>query len=147
MTVIKDAGPASFGERWAADAGYASLIFDYRYLGDSEGQPRNLVSLDAQLEDYKSVLRYARQNSDIFRNDKIVVMASAVGSGRHKPCRSYGHCPLLDAYTTLMALPFNPRLVFWAMVDSLKGKLGLEPVFIRSIGHPQEFSSMPKRTT
>ncbi|KAJ8699255.1 hypothetical protein PTI98_002387 [Pleurotus ostreatus] len=78
MTVIKDAGLASFGERWASDAGYASLIFDYQFFGDSGGEPRNFVSLEKQLEGYKSVLKWARQHPDLFRNDNIIVMGSAL---------------------------------------------------------------------
>ena len=77
MTLIKDAGLGVFGERWASDAGYASLIFDYRYFGKSGGEPRNLVDLKCQLDDYKSVLTWARQQATLFRNDKIVVMGSA----------------------------------------------------------------------
>lgn len=78
MTVIKDAGYAAFGERWAEEAGFASLIFDYRYFGDSGGEPRNLVSLDKQIEDYRSVIKWARQRPEEFLNDKVVVMGSAM---------------------------------------------------------------------
>lgn len=37
-------------------------------------------------------------------------------------------------------MPFNPRLFFWVLVDAIKGKLGLSPVFIQAIGRPGEFS-------
>lgn len=78
MTLVKDAGLAVFGERWASDAGYASLIFDYRCFGESGGEPRNLVDLERQLEDYRSVITWARRHVELFRNDKIVVMGSAI---------------------------------------------------------------------
>lgn len=78
LSVIKAAGLQAFGQRWATDAGYASLIFDYRCFGDSDGQPRNLVSLDKQLQDYRSVINWARQRPDIFMNNKIVAMGSAL---------------------------------------------------------------------
>ncbi|KAJ7621280.1 hypothetical protein FB45DRAFT_1032536 [Roridomyces roridus] len=45
LTVIKDAGLLAFGERWAAEGRYASIIFDYRFFGGSGGTPRNFVSL------------------------------------------------------------------------------------------------------
>lgn len=77
MTVIKEAGLGVFGEIWAKEAGFASLIFDYRFFGKSDGYPRNLVVYSKQLEDYKSVLQWARQRPEEFINDKIVVMGSA----------------------------------------------------------------------
>jgi hypothetical protein len=33
------------------------LIFDYRGFGESEGTPRNVVDLNAQLDDYRSVIQ------------------------------------------------------------------------------------------
>ena len=50
MTLVKEAGFAVFGERWAKEAGYASLILDYRGFGDSEGLPRNFASLEKQYQ-------------------------------------------------------------------------------------------------
>lgn len=78
MTLVKDAGLAVFGERWASEAGYASLIFDYRCFGESGGEPRNLVDLQRQLEDYRSVIAWARRHAELFRNERIVVMGSAI---------------------------------------------------------------------
>lgn len=40
----------AFAERFVAE-GYACLVFDYRYFGDSEGQPRQLLDIKSQLED------------------------------------------------------------------------------------------------
>ncbi len=34
----------AFAERFVAE-GYACLVFDYRYFGDSEGQPRQLLDI------------------------------------------------------------------------------------------------------
>lgn len=104
MTVIKDAGLAAFGERWASEAAFASLIFDYRFFGDSDGHPRNLVSLDKQLQDYRSVIAWARQRPEIFKNDRIVVMASALSGITVSQLAiedaalagMMAHCPMLD---------------------------------------------------
>jgi pimeloyl-ACP methyl ester carboxylesterase len=43
-------------------------------------------------------------------------------------------------YETVISLGFNPRLLFWAAIDIIKGKLGLSPVFIRAVGRPSEFA-------
>lgn len=166
MTVVKEAGLATFGQRWATEAGYASLIFDYRGFGDSDGEPRNLVSLHKQLEDYRSVVQWARQRPELFLNNKIVVMGSALsglavanlvledsglaGGMAHSPMldgklsafyrRAANNFALSQGYATLNSLEFNPRLIFWALVDTIKSKLGLSPVFVRAVAPPGEFA-------
>ena len=71
---------AVFGEHWASEAGYAALVLDYRGFGESDGEPRNLVSLKKQKEDYEAVLKWARHQPETFRMDKIVLMGSALSS-------------------------------------------------------------------
>ena len=104
MTLVKQAGLDVFGTRWANDAGYASLILDYRGFGESDGLPRNMVVLKKQLEDYRSVIEWARARPELFQADKIVVMGSAL-SGLlvsdlviHDPNLLGGmaHAPMLD---------------------------------------------------
>lgn len=96
---------ADFGEAWADRAGYASLILDYRGFGDSEGEPRNIVSLlKAQREDYEAVIAWAKAQPDVFAGDKIVVMGSALSGlvvarlvcERKDLAGGMAHCPLLD---------------------------------------------------
>ncbi|PFH50116.1 hypothetical protein AMATHDRAFT_145872 [Amanita thiersii Skay4041] len=148
MTVIKEAGLSTFGEEWASKAGFASLIFDYRGFGSSGGEPRDLVDLEKQYQDYQSVIQWARGRPELFRLDKIVVVGTAVGGltaarlvlEDPSLAGGIGQSPMLDGYTTLMALPFNPRLVFLAMVDTIMSKLGLSPLFIKAVGHPNEFA-------
>ncbi|KAJ6517531.1 alpha/beta-hydrolase [Mycena vitilis] len=161
MTVIKDAGLAAFGRRWAVDAQYASLILDYRGFGASDGKPRDFVSLVKQREDYEAVIAWARQRPELFLNNKIVLMGSALSGlvvsqlalDDHGLAGVMAHSPTLDGYDTLMAAGFNPRLVFWAIVDKIKRKLGLAPVFLRAVGHPGQLalltspSSYPGFTT
>lgn len=107
MTLVKSAGLAVFAERWARDAGYAgyaSLVLDYRGFGPSGGLPRNLVSLDKELEDFAAVVRWARSRPDLFRADKIVLMGSAIGAlpvaelmlRDAKLAGAMAHSPLLD---------------------------------------------------
>ena len=44
-----------FAKRFA-QAGYAVVLFDYRYWGGSTGQPRELISLGRQLDDWRAVI-------------------------------------------------------------------------------------------
>nr|WP_092527975.1 alpha/beta fold hydrolase [Amycolatopsis arida] len=49
----------AFAERFSR-AGLAVLVFDYRHLGTSEGQPRGLIDIDRQRDDYRAAVTYAR---------------------------------------------------------------------------------------
>ncbi|RYI99201.1 MAG: alpha/beta hydrolase, partial [Actinomycetales bacterium] len=50
----------AYAERFAA-AGYVVLVFDYRGFGDSEGEPRQLMSIRRQHEDWRAAITYARE--------------------------------------------------------------------------------------
>lgn len=54
----------SFGLEWYArrfaDAGCVVLVFDYRHFGRSDGEPRQLVDVHRQLEDWRAAIGYAR---------------------------------------------------------------------------------------
>ena len=45
----------TFAERFAA-AGYSCLVFDYRHFGDSDGAPRQLLSIRRQLDDWAAAI-------------------------------------------------------------------------------------------
>ncbi|KDR70438.1 hypothetical protein GALMADRAFT_282207 [Galerina marginata CBS 339.88] len=147
LTATKEAGMASFGERWAIDAGFASVIFDYRYFGKSGGEPRNLVDFDKQLEDFRSVVEWVRRQ-DIFLDTKIVVMGSAIAAlnatrlALEDPAIAgvMVHSPVLDGFATVLAAGFNPWLIFWAIVDKIRSILGLSPLLIRAVGKGNEFA-------
>src|SRR6202451_4791442 len=49
----------AYAERFSA-AGYACLVFDYRNFGDSEGQPRQLLDVRMQLDDWAAAGAHAR---------------------------------------------------------------------------------------
>lgn len=55
---------APYAERLAA-AGYAAFSFDFRHTGDSEGEPRNLVSPARQRTDWEAALAGLRGRGDV----------------------------------------------------------------------------------
>ncbi|ELB86205.1 hypothetical protein Rwratislav_46190, partial [Rhodococcus wratislaviensis IFP 2016] len=54
----------AFAERFAA-AGVTALVFDYRYFGASKGEPRQLLDIDSQLDDWDSAVAFVRSRPDI----------------------------------------------------------------------------------
>ena len=52
---VKEARLDAYAERFA-DAGYAALVFDYRYFGESGGEPRLLIDIGRQHEDWRAAI-------------------------------------------------------------------------------------------
>lgn len=62
-------------------AGFAAFIFDYRHLGKSEGEPRQIINLKKQRTDLRNALRWVRNHTDIDKS-KIALWGTSLG-GSH----------------------------------------------------------------
>lgn len=56
---LKEGRLDAFAERFAA-AGMAALVFDYRHFGTSTGEPRGLMHMDRQHDDWQAAVAHAR---------------------------------------------------------------------------------------
>lgn len=59
FSLTRHDGLPSFAERFA-DTGIATLTFDFRHLGDSDGEPRQLVDYQRQRADLAAAIDFAR---------------------------------------------------------------------------------------
>lgn len=59
LGAVKEARLTAFAERFAA-AGLACLAFDYRHFGESGGEPRQLVDIRRQQDDWRAAIAFAR---------------------------------------------------------------------------------------
>jgi uncharacterized protein len=75
-----DSGLLPFAERFAA-AGLDALAFDYRHFGLSDGEPRQLVSVKRQLEDWAAAVAFARLLPEV--DPQRVVLWGSSYSGGH----------------------------------------------------------------
>lgn len=64
ITAVKEQHLAHYAERFAAD-GYSVLVFDYRYLGGSDGEPRGHVVPHLQHEDIRAALGFVTQLREV----------------------------------------------------------------------------------
>jgi uncharacterized protein len=55
---VRDQRLDAYAERFA-QAGLAALVFDYRHFGDSDGEPRQLLDIRRQLDDWRAAIAYA----------------------------------------------------------------------------------------
>ena len=78
-----DSGLLPYAERFAA-AGLDALAFDYRHFGASDGEPRQLLSIPRQLEDYAAAIAFARSLAGV-DPERIVVWGSSYSGGHVVP--------------------------------------------------------------
>ena len=75
----RDASLAPYAQRFAA-AGMQVLLFDYRHFGASDGEPRQLVSVRRQLQDYAAAVGFARTLPGVDPN-RIAVWGTSFAGG------------------------------------------------------------------
>ena len=82
LGAVKEMRLDAFAERFQV-AGYACLVFDYRHFGASTGEPRQLLDIGRQLEDWQAALAYVRSREDL-DSARIVVWGRPSAAGT--PC-------------------------------------------------------------
>ena len=142
----RDMGLERYAVRYLA-AGYAVLIFDYRYFGASGGQPRQLIWFPYQLEDRQAAINYARSLKEIDAS-RIALWGTSASGGhvivsaakdRNIACVS-AQCPGLDGRASAMMAfkkqGLNFRLIVHAQRDLVRSWLGLSPHKIPIVAKP-----------
>lgn len=76
---VYDQGLASYAERFAA-AGFAALAFDYRYFGESGGEPRSLMLAGRQRDDWRAAIALARSLEHVDAS-RIALWGYSLGGG------------------------------------------------------------------
>ena len=124
-------------------------MFDYRHFGDSTGEPRQLLDIARQLDDYRAVVSWAR-DLDGVDPDRIVlwgtsysgghVLTIAAGDARIAAVIAQG--PYADSIATMkcVALGNMARFVVEALRDRLGAWLGRAPRLVPAIGAPGTFA-------
>ena len=141
---VKEARLDAFAERFA-DAGMACLVFDYRHFGASAGEPRQLVDIAHQREDWRSALRYARSLPTVDAR-AIGAWGTSFGGGHvlELAARDAGihaavlHLPLVDALATGKheGLVATAKLVWCGLRDLARAALRRKPYLIPVVGPP-----------
>jgi dienelactone hydrolase len=142
LGAVKEMRLDAFAERFQA-AGYACLVFDYRHFGASTGEPRQLLDIDRQLEDWQAALAYVRSRADL-DPARIVVWGTSFGGGHalltaardHAVAAAIAQCPFTDGPASLLALdPISAAKVTARGLRDLAGSLvGRRPVLVATAG-------------
>ena len=119
LMAVKEQYLDAVGERFAA-AGFVTLIFDYRHLGASEGEPRGQIFWYEQVEDYRNAITYLQLMNEV-DPDRIGVWGTSF---------SGGHVVYLGAY--------DPRV---KCIVSQAPALDIRETFLR-FNTPEGFSGL-----
>ncbi len=147
---VRTARLSAFAERFAA-AGFAALVFDYRHFGDSEGEPRQLMDIKLQLEDYRSAVAFARSLDGVDDN-RIALWGTSFSGGHvaaiaaedHRVAAVVSQGPFLDGVWALRAAgPRNiVRLTVAGLHDEVRRLRGRDRYRIPIVGPPGTKATM-----
>lgn len=141
---VKRAGLPNFAQRFS-EAGYACLVFDYRYFGESGGEPREWLDIPSQLADWDAAITYAKTLTAVDTN-RIVLWGTSFGGGhvivtaaRHPEITAaISQCPFTDGLSSVFAINMvtNAKLAALGVRDKISSWLGKEPVRVDLVGKP-----------
>jgi uncharacterized protein len=69
----------AYAERFSA-AGIAALAFDYRHFGASGGEPRQLLSIRRQQDDWRAAIAFARAHPEL-DSDRLALWGTSLSGG------------------------------------------------------------------
>ena len=146
---VKEARLDAYAERFA-DAGYAALVFDYRHHGDSAGEPRLLIDVGRQHDDWRAAIAHARGLDGVDAN-RIVAWGTSFSGGHvveiaatdHRIAAVIAQSPYMSGVAVLRSagVAHTLRLTAAAMRDVVAGRRGgARPMAV--VGPPGSVAAM-----
>ena len=150
----RDAGLEPYAECFV-DAGFFVLLFDYRHLGASEGEPRQLISISRQLEDWTSAIEFARRVEGV--DPRRIALWGSSFSGGHvlvvaakdrQIAAVSAQCPMMDgaASVWMVGQYAGPgailRLGRAALIDAQRSLVGKGPYYVPLVAPPGRIAAM-----
>jgi uncharacterized protein len=144
--VTKEPGTDRFATRFQ-EAGFTVLAFDFRRLGESGGQPRQIVRVGEQLADWQAAIAFARTLPGVDPG-RLAIWGFSLSGGhvfrvasrRSDLAAAIAQAPLADGQaaapnamrhmTPLAAL----RLTGRGLLDAVGGLFGREPLLVPLAG-------------
>jgi hypothetical protein len=79
FSAVKEMFLPAFAERFTA-AGFVTLVFDFRFLGESAGEPRGQVFPHEQHEDFRNAITWLAQQPEV-DPDRIGIWGTSYSGG------------------------------------------------------------------
>jgi fermentation-respiration switch protein FrsA (DUF1100 family) len=138
FTGVRDMQLHRPAERFAA-AGIGALVFDYRHFGDSGGEPRQVVSIRDQYEDWDAAIAFAH-GCDWVDPARLVLWGTSFCGGhvidagiRHPDVAAViAQAPFVDGLSQILRTPptVGLRLTADGLRDELRAARGRPPLLV-----------------
>lgn len=140
----------AYAERFAA-AGLAVLVFDYRHFGGSTGEPRELIEIKRQHEDYQAAVSFAR-NLDGVDPERIALWGTSFSGGHvvwtaardSRIAAVVAQIPHASGPAGVLAT--GPKRIAYflyaAIRDQLGALLGRPPLYLPVVGPPGSMAAL-----
>lgn len=150
FSAVREQRLDAYAERFAL-AGMAVLLFDYRHFGASAGEPRQLLSIRRQLQDWEAAVATARTLPGIDPG-RIALFGSSLSGGHVQAIAArdsqiaavVAQVPFCDGLRNLPGLGAVHvlRLTMAGLRDAVSTLIGLPPYCIPATGAPGTLSVM-----
>ena len=139
-----------YAERFA-QAGLAVLAFDYRGWGDSEGEPRRVLDIKMQQQDWRAAIAFARALDGV-DTARVVAWGSSFGGGHvlhlaaedHDLAAVIAQVPHVNGPASAFAPPLTQqlRIARAALRDRIGALFGRAPYRVAAVGAPGDLAMM-----
>ncbi|AXT86368.1 alpha/beta hydrolase [Aeromicrobium sp. A1-2] len=153
LGAVKEMRLDAYAERFAAE-GYRVLVFDYRHFGASEGEPRGLLDIARQLDDWAAALHHVRSLPQV-DVERIVLWGTSFSGGHvietaardGQIAAVISQVPFTDGLSSLRALGLvsTAKVSVLALRDLLRAARGADPLRVRLVGGRRDAALMTAR--
>lgn len=139
FTLTRNDALPRFAEAFAK-AGFAALVFDYRHFGDSTGEPRQLLDIQKQREDYRAAVTRARALP--FVDPERIILWGFAFSGGHvlavgeQDPRVAAVISVAPFVNGLSSLRITLGAVGLAVADGVRALFAQSPLYVPAVGAP-----------
>ena len=140
FSMTHDDGLPAFAERFVG-AGITALTFDFRHLGGSGGEPRQLIDSGRQRVDFHAAVSFARALEGV-DSEAIALWGFSLGGGHaiytaaddHRVAAVIAAFPMTEVFAFARAMP--TRNLFAANLITLRNMVGRRRVLFPVTGRP-----------
>lgn len=136
-------------ERWFSAAGFAVLAFDFRHLGDSDGEPRQLMSIRRYFQDIDAALAFIATRPEL-DSRRVGLWGTSFGAShvvataarRHDIAAAAVQCPILQGRAPALRSGLGHLLRFTGPIlsDLTRAAFGLARRYVPVVGRPGELA-------
>ena len=152
FSAVKEMRLDRFAEAFAA-GGMASVVFDYRGAGTSDGEPRQDLDPFAQIADYRNAISYARQLPEV-DGEHIGIWGSSYSGGHvlvvgaldRRVKAVVSQVPLIDAWESLgstLGVEARAALVQQLIEERERLYAGAPPLMMPVVGPTGTAAALP----